>query len=102
MCDGYQKIKDTSANSSFDFTAVRNGNEFVVEVKGTTTNGEAILITAAEVKVHKARYPQNILILVSSIELVSDAEATCGLVQVHAPWDAQAAALEPIAYRCIL
>lgn len=101
--NGFSHVKDTSAKASFDYTAVKDGNEFVIEVKGTTSVGEMILITAAEIAAHRERYPKNILIIVSKIELMDMRKrAIGGTIDARVGWEVDSARLEPIAYRCEL
>ncbi len=101
--NGFAQVKDTSAKASFDYTAVKGGSEFIIEVKGTTSAGEKILITAAEIAVHRERHPQNILLVISKIELLDmRKKAIGGVVDARVGWEIGSALLEPIAYRCNL
>lgn len=47
------KFKDVSADESCDFRAERNGEKWVIEVKGTTEGPGSILLTANEVALHR-------------------------------------------------
>jgi len=59
--EGFKFIKDVSAVESCDFRAQRNGEEWVIEVKGTMGGPESILLTANEVALHRSSYPRNAL-----------------------------------------
>jgi len=86
--DGYT-VKDCSATHPYDYLATKNGDEFVVEVKGTTGLGSKIILTRNEVAIHRERYPSNFLIVVSEIELVeskSDSQAIGGVLHVVKDW----------------
>ncbi|WP_443749358.1 MrcB family domain-containing protein [Asticcacaulis solisilvae] len=93
------KYEDVSAKESCDFRATRDGQEWVVEVKGTTGGSESILITRSEVALHLSRHPQNILIVVSGIELdESNGRTSGGTIQVHNPWHLDESRLAPICF----
>jgi len=96
-------VRDTSANSPFDFEAVANGRALKVEVKGTTSdNGDDILMTRNEVELHRREAGQTGLLVVSRIRLERGAEgasATGGELFADLGWRIDAWELEPIAYR---
>ena len=46
---GYE-VHDRSKNRSFDLECTRSGERLLVEVKGTTTSGDQVLLTKNEVK----------------------------------------------------
>ena len=55
------EAEDMSSRKSYDFLALKDGEEWIVEVKGTTGDASAILLTKNEVAEHRARYPLNML-----------------------------------------
>lgn len=79
--------KDVSATDSCDFRAVRDGEEWIVEVKGTTGGQGAVLLTPIEIALHRKSHPRNALIVVHGIELGPKAGQVSGgeLVAVS-PW----------------
>lgn len=98
---GYQNIQDVSAQRPCDFTAVKEGIEHVIEVKGTTAGYGYVLMTANEVELHRLSYPNNVLIVVHDINLVEMRTQAYGgeLVAIEA-WDINAAELRPLSYSC--
>jgi hypothetical protein len=80
----------------------RRGDETIyVEVKGTTTTGQSIILTRNEVAHHQANYPNSCLILVSGIlMLTASPEPTCtgGTVQVWHSWKIEDSRLSVLAY----
>ena len=101
--NGYDDIQDVSATRSCDYTAVKGGIEQVIEVKGTTAGFGMILLTANEVELHRARAPQNVLIVVHSIDLLEmRTQASGGIVTALEAWDVDATELRPLSYSCKL
>ncbi len=94
-------VKDTSKNHPYDYVARRGEVEAIVEVKGTTSNGVKVLLTANEVAAHRAHFPQNMLIVVYSIDLDREATkpvASGGKVYASYPWEIDDDILSPIAF----
>lgn len=56
-------------SSPFDFLATKENQELSVEVKGSTGPLTAILLTKNEVHHQKTAFPNNMLVIVDSIEL---------------------------------
>jgi hypothetical protein len=98
--DGWTNIVDTSANHSYDLLATKAALTIKVEVKGTTSSGEHVLLTRNEVELHCKEFPNNALIVVKGIVLVRDAlpVATGGVLVVHLPWELDRSTLEPLGY----
>lgn len=94
-------VTDVSAKRSFDLEAVKNGETLIVEVKGSTGPADQILLTAAEVAIHRQRFPACALLVVSMIELHrgSKPRATGGSISFQHPWRVMEEHLTPIAYR---
>lgn len=102
--EGYS-VSDVSSNHSCDYHAIKNRKKFYVEVKGTTGRGEAIIITKNELALHRANFPNNILILVSGIKLNRQAStplATGGQMSAVSPWAIEDANLSPLAFQYVL
>lgn len=93
-------VEDVSKHESYDFRCCRAAGEILcVEVKGTTSAGEAFQITRAEVAF--ARSNAMALIVVSNIVLTDDGSflgATGGTVEMYAPWRPDPSRLTPISY----
>jgi hypothetical protein len=93
------KFEDVSATESFDFRAQKGGQEWVIEVKGTTGGPSSVLLTANEVELHRRSYPRNALIVVHGILLSEDgARASGGEVMVLCPWELDEERLTSICY----
>ncbi len=100
---GFSEIRDVSAHESFDFTAHKDGVKWRVEVKGTTSRtAEAFLLTAAELRVHRAHQGTTVLALVSDITLMRGEQgpsATGGQAEILLPWEPDSWDFEPTAFR---
>ncbi|MEE3852776.1 DUF3883 domain-containing protein [Gordonia sp. LSe1-13] len=94
--------EDVGATESYDVLAT-NGQETVkVEVKGTTTDGAAILLTKNEVDLHVSGHPSNALAIVRNILLDRSGGqpvAAGGTLELTKPWKIDTSRLQPIAYR---
>lgn len=101
--NGYHDIHDVSVGSSHDYTAARNGRKHIVEVKGTTGGLGTINLTKNEVEAHREAYPDNILIVVSGVDLDRNTcAATGGELTAFEGWDIEECLLTPMSYRCAL
>lgn len=99
--DGWN-IKDVSRSNPFDLKGDREGSELYIEVKGTTTHGSQIILTAGEVDLHQDKFPDNALAIVHSIVLSRDAggpKGSGGVLVVYQPWAIAKGDLNPISYR---
>jgi hypothetical protein len=70
-------------------------------VKGTSSEGSAIVLTANEVKLHLAEHPNNALAVVRRIMLDrrEAPSAIGGQLELTMAWELHRERLEPIAYR---
>ena len=100
--EGY-RVKDTSANHSYDFKAKKGALTLKVEVKGTTSdNPESILMTRNEVDLHRAEKGTTALFIISGIRLKTDGSnkiALGGELQAYLGWDIDEWHLTSTAYR---
>ncbi len=95
------KTKDVSGNSSYDIKSSKDGVDYYVEVKGTTSGLGSVLLTYNEVELHKNVYPNNYLIVVYEIDLNRSEEpavASGGKVKIYHPWEIDETNLKPISY----
>ena len=93
--------EDVGATQSYDVHATKGAEVVKIEVKGTTTGGEAVVLTRNEVKLHLDEHPNNAFALVRNIVLERNAVqpvATGGELTVSMPWRLDINRLEPIAY----
>jgi hypothetical protein len=86
-----------SVTQSYDLVCKRGKKEFHVEVKGTTTSGDAVVLTNGEVK--HAQDIQNacVLFIVHSIKLRMK-KASGGKSVVMSPWRLKQVHLTPISF----
>jgi hypothetical protein len=94
------EVTDKSAKESYDFAVDINGEEWHIEVKGTQTKGESVLLSRNEVT-HARTHPRTALFIVSEIvvTLSEDGVQTAGgNVQRFHPWDIEAGSLTPTGY----
>jgi hypothetical protein len=86
----------------YDLRCFRDGSEFRVEVKGTTSDGQSVLLTPREVKHAKAGATPTVLCVVFGINTSQKADgtwiATGGSIRELNPWVIQQSALEPVGY----
>ncbi|MGO8104749.1 DUF3883 domain-containing protein [Rhizobium leguminosarum] len=97
-------ISDVSATQSYDLLCRRGTEIKYVEVKGTSGEGQEILITAAEVAFAHAHAPEMCLAIVSKIVLLEDARggisASGGTVRIIEAWSPKAEDLLPVSFFC--
>jgi MrcB-like, N-terminal domain/Domain of unknown function (DUF3883) len=97
--EGGWTVEDVSRFRPYDLVCRRedDGAEIHVEVKGTTTSGEQILLTRNEVA-HARDFSHPVLAIVSEINLSDEGEgvgASGGRLSLHNPWVIDDAALVP-------
>ena len=95
-------VTDVSSDESFDFKCTRGDEELFVEVKGTTSLGEQVVLTRNEVNLHRQQFPNNALAVVSLIDLRLEAGAwvaTGGHLRLISPWEIEEEALRPLTFR---
>jgi hypothetical protein len=86
----------------YDLEVAINDQTLTIEVKGTVTPGEQILLTRNEVAHHRRAFPQNGLVVVHSIELdrASDPPvAKGGIVVPMVPWEIDDERLAALAFQ---
>jgi MrcB-like, N-terminal domain/Domain of unknown function (DUF3883) len=96
------RARDVSTTRPYDFECKRASEEMIVEVKGTTSTGEQIVLTKNEVAVHRARHPNNALIVVHSITLTRTPDtpsAEGGTLFMLSPWEIVESQLQPLAFQ---
>lgn len=100
MTLGY-KLKDVSQSSLYDKEATKIEEVIKVEVKGTTSGVDRILMTANEVRLHQESHPNNALIVVYDIVLQrgDPPSASGGSIAIWHTWALDASALVPLSYQ---
>jgi hypothetical protein len=99
---GFVGVRDVSATESCDFKATKDGVDWLIEVKGTTsTSPDEFLLTAAELKLHRDRKGTTALAIVHGIQLARKPaiSASGGHLSLEAPWDPDSWAFDPTAFR---
>ena len=100
LSDNAFEWRDVHQKSSYDFHARKGGEEYVVEVKGTTGGVSAVILTRNEVELHRAEYPRNMLLVVHGIELSDDRRrASGGNMHSISPWEIVESDLQPLSYK---
>jgi hypothetical protein len=97
--EGFE-FEDVSAKESCDFRASRDGEEWVIEVKGTTGGPRSVLLTPNEVALHRTAPPWNALLVVHGIALSDDGLSIVhqGELVVFSPWSIEDDRLSPVAF----
>jgi hypothetical protein len=95
-------VRDVSARRSYDLECSRRrGREWLhVEVKGTTSRGLAVLLTANEVGHAREAHPNTALFVLAQVRVVEGdpPRATGGVAIIRQPWDVDVGTLVPLAY----
>jgi len=97
---GYSKIEDVGNYESFDLKVQKEAETLYVEVKGTTTNGDSIVLTRNEVDLHLRVFPNNALCLVTEIQIHEGDgfQASGGVIKILSPWKIAEENLSVIAF----
>lgn len=97
---GFTNISDVGKTHSYDIAAKLNGVDFYIEVKGTMSLGEKVVLTKNEVLLHREEHPNNALIVVSEIDLdrTEPPSATGGRILFISPWKIEDSDLEALGY----
>ncbi|WP_431963258.1 MrcB family domain-containing protein [Nocardia sp. bgisy134] len=100
--DSGYKVRDTGATKPYDLLATKEGETVYVEVKGTTSPGDEVILTRGEVEHHREHYPNNALAVLHSIHLDRNGLspiASGGILAVTHEWKIEDDALTPISFR---
>ena len=85
----------------FDLDIRRGAEHLTVEVKGTTSDGSKVVLTAGEVRHHARAYPNNALVIVRHILLdrtTTPPTVSGGLLHEQRGWSIAAEDLQPISF----
>ncbi|MDO9409693.1 MrcB family domain-containing protein [Patulibacter sp.] len=86
----------------YDLRLTREGQKWTVEVKGTTSQGQAVALTRGEVEHHAKAYPNNALVVMRNIKLdrsTSPPTVSGGELFEQQPWRIDDASLRVVSYR---
>lgn len=96
------EVEDVHGTSSFDLRCATDGIEKHIEVKGTTSLGEQVVLTRNEVE-HAKTHPDTALFIVHNISVLRDTDGSVstsgGQVKLFDPWTVGDGTLIPIAFR---
>ena len=97
---GWETVEDVGDKKSYDIHCAKGDDILYVEVKGTTSFGNSVVITRNELLVHREQYPNNALFVVSKIQLQKgdDPIASGGEISIRQPWQILDEDLNPVAY----
>ncbi|RWQ57821.1 DUF3578 domain-containing protein [Mesorhizobium sp.] len=96
--EGFE-YKNVSTTDSCDFRARRGGEDWVIEVKGTTGGLTSVLLTRNEVALHRASHPRNALLVVHGIRLLEgETSPKGGDLAVFSPWRLEDDRLSALAF----
>ncbi len=100
--EGYA-VRDTSANRPYDLVCTKGGELLYVEVKGTTTDGEKVILTKNEVEHARAHKEQMVLFILHGIQ-VDDGDdgpmASGGTQRLIWKWSPSDQSLVPLSFQC--
>jgi hypothetical protein len=85
---GYRDFDNTANRESYDYTCKKDGKSFFVEVKGTQTAGNAVILTKNEVAHAQKHSDRSIIVIVHTVE-VHDGNpplVSKGQVDVYESW----------------
>lgn len=86
--EGFE-YENVSTTDSCDYRARRRGEDWVIEVKGTTGGPTSVLLTRNEVALHRMSHPYNALLVVHGIELLdpdTSPKVRGGSLAAFSPW----------------
>lgn len=91
------KIDNTSKTKPYDFKCERNGRTWFVEVKGTQTLGEAVVLTKNEKRNAEQNSMNSVLFVLHSIKVNTGKrpQASGGKERIIDPWDISQGSLKP-------
>lgn len=96
---GYS-VSDDSKNQPYDLKCVREDETLYVEVKGTQTDGEGIILTSGEVEFNRRNSKHMVLYVLKSIQVSKDhKKLSKGVPVVIHPWVVEEKALNPLSYK---
>jgi hypothetical protein len=101
--DEYKKlgytVTDNSKNHPYDLYCTKDSEELFIEVKGTQTVGEEVLLTKNEVGFAKSNKEKMVLYIVSNIEINKEGDiVNSGIINKINPWNIDKGELIPISY----
>jgi hypothetical protein len=94
---GY-KVEDEHLRNPYDLKCSKDGSVLYVEVKGTKSRGESVLVTNGEVDFAGKHPKESALFVCHSISLQKGGEASGGMTEVEIPWSPTVDKLIPVSF----
>jgi hypothetical protein len=97
---GYE-VDNKSSNSPYDLLCRKFDGQIYVEVKGTTTHGDRVILTAGEVRFAQSHKEQMVLFIMHSVVLEkrnNDVLVSGGHQRIIQPWDIEQGTLVATQY----
>jgi hypothetical protein len=94
-------VADVGAFQAWDLTAIKDGAELHLEVKGSTMPRDAVDLTDGEVR-HAEAHKGTVLVVVDSIQINAALECSGGRIRIWRDWVPDRSALVATAYRYFL
>jgi len=98
-------VHDQSSIRPYDLKCVHSEQELFVEVKGTQSTGEKIILTPNEVEFAKQNMSAMVLFVVSSVvvnEHEDGVDVTGGRIRIIQPWNVEQGDLIPMSFSYVL
>ncbi len=95
-------VTDVSRTHSYDLECQDGDRRLMVEVKGTTSTGHAVLLTRNEVRLAQKNPTAMALFVVSNIRIDAKGVPHGGDVRRYEPWNIDENELEPMVFKCQL
>jgi glutathione S-transferase len=97
MSQGYS-VEDHHKRHPYDLLCLKKKQRLYVEVKGTVTGGDGIILTNGEVKFARSHKGEIGLFILHSIQVSADGKVSNGKRKVIVPWDVDKGKLKPMAF----
>ncbi|MDP3009415.1 MAG: DUF3883 domain-containing protein [Methylococcales bacterium] len=98
LAEGYT-VEDVSANRPYDFMITKDNESRFVEVKGTQTTGDTIILTKNEVELSRTQGDKMLLFMVHSIVMnKKTVKKGSGIISIIKPWQVKNDRLTPISF----
>jgi len=98
---GYD-VSDCSASRPFDLLCRQRRRTLFVEVKGTMTSGESVILTSNEVEHARSHAADSALAVLRDINLAPSGAASGGTLEIIEPWRVDPKALRPTQFEYAL
>ena len=98
-------VHDVSQSQPYDLRCERKTELLHVEVKGTQTAGDEILLTPGEVRLARDKFPNTALFVLHSVKVVEGnggPTVSGGQARVVQPWNPDDSMLTPLGFSCAL